>query len=259
MVDYPAVLVGLDFLADAKPHHRRRIIKQAIGQLPELTRESVYGLSRGDGTYEVDSILGANSNSVTLADGELHVGVFPKVARINHSCRPNAYYRFSQRRLAIEMVAYVPIEAGQEILISYIPLHLKHGERRKYLKDNWGFECRCSLCHAPESEISESEGRRRQVNEMKQTLQDARRDGYYKDAITIAGDLLQFAEWEGIPLLTPEYHDTLADLYLLKGDMANATTYARMALNGWVQFGSVDDDQLENSRRLLQGLVDAQS
>lgn len=97
------------------------------------------------------------------------------------------------------------------------------------------------------------------MNEMKQTLQDARRDGYYKEAITIAGDLLQFTEWEGMPLLTPEYHDTLADLYLLKGDMANATRYARMALNGWVQFGSVDDDQLENSRRLLQGLANTQS
>lgn len=105
MVDLPAVLVSMSFLADTKPHHRRRILKQAMKQLPEETRSRVYGLYRGPSQYEVDAILGPNSNTVMLAENEVHVGLFTEVAvrltrtgyhvmlltrpqRINHSCRP---------------------------------------------------------------------------------------------------------------------------------------------------------------------------
>lgn len=108
MVDVPAVLIAISFLAEMKPHHRRRILKQAIKQLPEETRNEVYGLHRSSGPHEVDAILGPNSNTVMLAEDEVHVGLFPKAAvchgtglclgvgitwltyrqRINHSCRP---------------------------------------------------------------------------------------------------------------------------------------------------------------------------
>ncbi len=80
MVDVPAVLVGVSFLADMKPHHRRRILKQAISQLPEETRSRVRGLHRGSSEYEVDAILGPNSNTVMVAEGEVHVGLFTEAA-----------------------------------------------------------------------------------------------------------------------------------------------------------------------------------
>jgi hypothetical protein len=80
MVDLPAVLIGLEFLADTKPHHRRRILKQAFKQLPAETQNKVYGLHRGTSQYEVDSILGPNSNTVVLAEGEVHVGLFTEAA-----------------------------------------------------------------------------------------------------------------------------------------------------------------------------------
>jgi len=80
MVDVPAVLASLSFLADTKAHHRRRILKQAINQLPEETRSRVYGLYRDPSKYEIDAILGPNSNTVMLAEEEVHVGLFTEVA-----------------------------------------------------------------------------------------------------------------------------------------------------------------------------------
>lgn len=80
MVDFPALLVDMEFLTSSKPHHRRRIIKQAINQLPQQTRLKVYQLSRGDAAHEIDAILGPNANTVTLGDDEVHVGLFAEVA-----------------------------------------------------------------------------------------------------------------------------------------------------------------------------------
>lgn len=133
---------------------------------------------------------------------------------------------------------------------------MKHAPRRKYLSDNWNFDCACSLCRGNEIEISESEGRRRQMNDLRSTMLDARSNGYYKDAIAIAGDWKDFSEWEDLPLLMPEYHDVLADLYLLKGDLANATRYARMAADEWVRFGSVDDTRVEAASGMLKKLYE---
>ncbi|KAK3687156.1 hypothetical protein B0T22DRAFT_422423 [Podospora appendiculata] len=232
LVDFPAILIATSFLANTKPHHRRRLIKQAISQLPEETRRRFYALSRGPEKYEVDAIVGVNSNSVMLGDNDLHVGVFTEAARINHDCQPNAAYRFSQRRLTMEIVAYHTIEAGEEITMSC-------DERRKHLKENWGFDCACSLCHADQLE----------------SILDARKNGYFQDAISIAGDWLQFSEWERVPPLLPEYHETLAELYFLNGDIVNATRYGRMALDGWVKFGSVDDDSLERARGFMRFLT----
>ena len=80
MVDYPALLVGMAFLTDNKPHHRRRLIKQAINQLPESTQRKVHALSRGTAAHEVDAILGPNANTVTLGEDEVHVGLFAEAA-----------------------------------------------------------------------------------------------------------------------------------------------------------------------------------
>lgn len=121
MSDYPSLLIGTGFLGTAQPHHRRRMLKQAINQLPDKLRSKVRGLSRGAEKYEVDAILGPNANTVMIGeqDGEqMHVGLFAEAARINHGCRPNVHSRFSERRLTMEIMAHVAIEPGEEILMS---------------------------------------------------------------------------------------------------------------------------------------------
>lgn len=83
MTDHPAILIGTSFLANSKPHHRRRVLKQAIRQLPEGTRKKVESLQRGKEEYEVDALLGPNANTVLLGEeggGQVHVGLFAETA-----------------------------------------------------------------------------------------------------------------------------------------------------------------------------------
>ncbi|KAK4202764.1 hypothetical protein QBC40DRAFT_320583 [Triangularia verruculosa] len=254
MSDYPVLLIGTGFLGSAQPHHRRRMLKQAINQLPEKLRSKVKGLSRGAEKYEVDAILGPNANTVMIGEQDneqMHVGLFAEAARINHGCRPNVHSRFSERRLTMEIMAHVAIEPGEEILMSYVPLTTVRDERRKYLKDHWGFDCKCQLCTGTKNEIEESEFYRRRQKSLKETIESARAEGFFKDAIVMSGEWHEFSEWDMVPPLAPEYHDSLADLHYSNGDLFNATRYARMAYDGWVRFGSVDDEKLEHSKSVL--------
>ncbi|AEO70984.1 uncharacterized protein THITE_2055665 [Thermothielavioides terrestris NRRL 8126] len=251
MTDVPALLIGIAFLADAKPHHRRRFLKQAISQLPEETRSKLYSLHRSSAGHEVDAMLGPNSHTVTVAGEDVHVGLFAEVARINHSCRPNVYFRFSERRLTMEVVAYHAIEPGEEIVMSCKP---PAEVRRKYLKDHWGFDCACSLCRGPQTAVDESESWRRKIKSLKGTIASAKAEGFYRDAIAMTKEWLMFAEWDRQPPFMPEYYSELAELYFLMGDTVNATRYARMSLDGWARFGSVDDEQVEKARLFLHRL-----
>jgi hypothetical protein len=140
------------------------------------------------------------------------------------------------------------------LTVKDVPLETPIKTRRQYLKDNWGFDCTCSLCRGPDSDIEDSESWRRKLKSLRETIADARSQGYYQDAITMTEELLQFSEWDRSPVFMPEYHDALADLYFLNGDMVNATKYARMAVDGWARFGSVDDEGLEKARLFLSQL-----
>jgi hypothetical protein len=132
-----------------------------------------------------------------------------------------------------------------------VPLETPSTTRRQYLKSHWNFDCTCALCTGPASDVEESDAWREKIKSLRATIASARSEGFYHDAIVMAEEWLMFAEWDRQPPLMAEYHDTLADLYFLKGDMVNATRHARMALDEWVRLGSVDDDGLEKARVFL--------
>ena len=83
------------------------------------------------------------SNAYNTGDDK--IGLFPKTARINHSCRPNAGNWWSgstQRRI---IYAMRDIAEGEEIKVSYIPLLKSRGDRQARLKQ-YGFTCDCEAC-----------------------------------------------------------------------------------------------------------------
>eukprot|EP00929_Paragymnodinium_shiwhaense_P074475 TRINITY_DN38126_c0_g2_i1.p1 TRINITY_DN38126_c0_g2~~TRINITY_DN38126_c0_g2_i1.p1 ORF type:complete len:685 (+),score=114.40 TRINITY_DN38126_c0_g2_i1:173-2227(+) len=80
--------------------------------------------------------------------------VFPLVARINHSCKPNALLvDVSWEELTGDkpkkcIIALRSIAKGEDITISYLPdeqLLQPRAERQAAL-DRWGFTCSCSRC-----------------------------------------------------------------------------------------------------------------
>ncbi|KAK0718765.1 hypothetical protein B0T21DRAFT_55750 [Apiosordaria backusii] len=72
-------------------------------------------------------------------------GIFldPALARVNHSCVPNAFIGFDKRTATLR--AERPIKAGEEITISYIENDKPRSVRRQGLK-LYHFECDCPRC-----------------------------------------------------------------------------------------------------------------
>jgi hypothetical protein len=82
--------------------------------------------------------------------GDDHIGLFPKCARINHSCRPNCLNFWSEKTSKRIIYTGRDIEKGEEITVSYIPL-LKSIQQRQERLQQYGFTCTCSACQSSES------------------------------------------------------------------------------------------------------------
>merc|ERR1712232_219201 len=74
------------------------------------------------------------------------------ICRINHSCMPNLAFDLAwnddKKTVYNHVSATTAIAEGDEVNISYLPvrLQLPVGERRKQLREHWGFPCDCARC-----------------------------------------------------------------------------------------------------------------
>ena len=75
--------------------------------------------------------------------------IYNITSRINHSCNPNAVVKIDSANLeAQKIIAAAPIEAGDEIFISYIGtmLYADRPTRQEILREAKYFTCNCSRC-----------------------------------------------------------------------------------------------------------------
>merc|ERR1719373_608364 len=72
--------------------------------------------------------------------------LYISVARLNHSCTPNAKLFFPGNSAALSVMAVAPVAAGQELCISYISQDDNVQTRRKQLLEWYGFMCSCDKC-----------------------------------------------------------------------------------------------------------------
>ncbi|CCF56998.1 hypothetical protein KAFR_0B07000 [Kazachstania africana CBS 2517] len=71
--------------------------------------------------------------------------VYQLTSLANHSCEPNARYEIDSK-LELKVYARRKIKPGEEIFLTYVnPLHGVNLRRRE-LRVNWGFLCKCSRC-----------------------------------------------------------------------------------------------------------------
>ena len=84
-------------------------------------------------------------------------GIWPEASLCNHSCGPNLRKERQGRQwrfVAADSPESRPIKRGDELCITYLggdEWDLDTSERRKRLRNEWGFECNCRRC----SEASE--------------------------------------------------------------------------------------------------------
>jgi SET domain-containing protein len=135
------------------------------------------------------------SNAYTMPDGR--AGIFPRIAKINHSCRPNTVNTFSAARGARVIWAGRDIAAGEEITVTYVPLIEATAGRRARLAQ-YGFKCECEACHAQKGDAE-----RLEMSNLAQELNGALSDpASSRSVMAKAKRLVRLVEDEGLV----EYH-----------------------------------------------------
>ncbi|KAK5134688.1 hypothetical protein LTR08_006203 [Meristemomyces frigidus] len=85
------------------------------------------------------------NNNFDLGNGTQ--AVFGEISRLNHACVPNAQGNFNASLGSFTIHAVRPIEADEEITLSYL---VEHGalsaSRQSRLTDHYGFLCDCPAC-----------------------------------------------------------------------------------------------------------------
>ena len=99
--------------------------------------------------------LSINYYSVICYSGTKEIlvgaGLYIEASVLNHSCDPNAATVYFGSTLVLKAIK--PIEANDEITISYLDLSLDRNRRQSALKKYFYFDCRCSRCETNESDF----------------------------------------------------------------------------------------------------------
>ncbi|CBZ27506.1 conserved hypothetical protein [Leishmania mexicana MHOM/GT/2001/U1103] len=125
--------------------------------------ERLYKLFHTSNTGRAYAAVGAKAARSPGVQNSLHatgVALYDVATKLNHSCVPNVCFQPTTGPVAASVVALRAIEAGEQLFTSYIRVE-DFGERtcaaaaaarRRYLKDHYGFECRCPVCALAVSE-----------------------------------------------------------------------------------------------------------
>lgn len=156
---------------EALQRHYLALSHQEVPQRDQRLREKLIERGFDAATVEemvlVASIMQTNAFNVDVGNGMgcNHRALFPQIARINHSCVPNAhvcYYPSStssitatgktasslhRRRHEGRMVVHAlrNLHEGEEVQIAYFSILLSRPERQTKAQ-KWGFTCRCPAC-----------------------------------------------------------------------------------------------------------------
>ncbi|KAF9693227.1 hypothetical protein EKO04_008721 [Ascochyta lentis] len=146
-----------------------------MGLVSKLVRKEFESLSPDDQaevmslTYHATEVEEATMDKLGIIfrtnayNTDDQIGLFPKIARINHSCRPNTSYYWSKKLNKRVVYASRKIKKGEEFFVSYIGLLSTHEERQKRL-DRYGFKCTCEACAAEQALKQVSDQRRVEIS-----------------------------------------------------------------------------------------------
>ncbi|KAI1182777.1 hypothetical protein F5B17DRAFT_419045 [Nemania serpens] len=166
--------------------------------------------------------------------GDLGGGLFHRLARINHSCVPNATVgKYCNVSGMLYLRALRDLLPGEEVLIGYGKHTRPYRERRA----SFSFVCRCALCSSPVRERRTSNARRREMRRFGRWLTDYVREiiqGHKTDhldelGLKIAKAYLRRVESENLYSLLPQGLEALAFAHLQNGDLYRAEQAMRKA------------------------------
>ncbi|KAH8766205.1 hypothetical protein F5883DRAFT_556711 [Diaporthe sp. PMI_573] len=174
MAHTPVFLIHQGFKEEPDQAGQHHLLDLALESLPDKTADLFMGqMAHNPDEHPVAARLTTNAFRLDLGgdDGQ-HYGAFPEVGKTNHDCRPNAAYYVDESTLMHITTAVRPIEAGEEITITYLDPLAPHADRQERAQSHWGFACTCPHCSAPADEVAESDKRLKELKWIEGQLQD---------------------------------------------------------------------------------------
>ena len=115
------------------------------------------------------------SNAFSLNDNSIfYRAIFPRIARLNHECVPNAQANFNDKAEAMHVHAIRDIEPDEEVTLSYLDDagEMTRAQRQDKLT-SYGFECGCPVCDSKNPRAAESVKRRDAIHEVMRSLHES--------------------------------------------------------------------------------------
>ncbi|KAJ4481874.1 hypothetical protein J3R30DRAFT_3287137 [Lentinula aciculospora] len=103
-----------------------------------------------------------------VSAGVNSVGVFPRMARVNHGCSSafNSVYTWREKEGVLVVHALKDIGKGQEILTTYTDTKRPRDQRREFLRHQYSFHCTCDICSLPDEKSKISDHRLMTMSEL---------------------------------------------------------------------------------------------
>ncbi|KAF8073662.1 hypothetical protein FPV67DRAFT_1409441 [Lyophyllum atratum] len=150
-----------DFIAkllrEASPADREAVLNLSYVNLPDNV----------DPETHPDEVALAIFQTNAVAAGAGGVGIFPRMARLNHGCSGafNAVYTWRDKEKILVVHALKKILKGEEILTTYTDTKRPRSERRALLSEHYGFTCMCRVCSLPDNESQASDKRLHDISD----------------------------------------------------------------------------------------------
>ena len=238
-----------------------RLVHDEFESLSSSEQEEVLSLTyytKGANTTEVDKLATIfRTNAYNTGD---KVGLFPKIARINHSCRPNTGYSWSERLNKRVVFATRKIKAGEEFFVSYISLAMPQEDRQKHL-DKYGFKCQCDACAQERVAREASDNRRTTISnafakfEHRLIITPPESKAGKREALNnaqVSVQLAQLVQEEGLADYYAKAYRIVAITHGRVEDWQSAATWANKAYE--IRYMEDPDSSLTNEMAQLTGL-----
>jgi len=146
----------------------RRLLEEVVGRMTRVQRDVFLALTDCRNPGHPDYLGRFFTNAMSYGED---AGLWPILARANHSCRPNAEF-VTRKDLGLQHLrAIYPIEEGEEVEINYMLMEQEGLEgreaRQEYLRGCYDFECICRACTLKGGKLEAEEGLRRGLVAMK--------------------------------------------------------------------------------------------
>ncbi|GAW18403.1 hypothetical protein ANO14919_078780 [Xylariales sp. No.14919] len=235
MAQIPSLVVQASAHISLSEEERELLYSAALETLPESAQRE-FDRQFGD---NITDKIGKNGFTIYL-NGERYIGCVPKMAQMNHDCRPNVHYEFNGMQLTSRAVRRIP--EGQELTDTYIrSLQPRVKRRRQLLK--WGFTCTCTLCGATDDEVAASDRRIAVITQFIQDLAEKR------ETFDTGSRLVELVQEESLEAYLGLAYTQAALSYARFGDKQRTISYARNAVEAiTVESGADHTDALKMKR-----------